>query len=107
MGQTGQTSNDSRDIKNYIQDVNLLYSRDDKFLGHFTHGGNINIQRQYLNHSPTRKIYFSKFSHKTESAIAQIVIVHGFTCSSNFVEVVESHPVVHQVGKEGVYCVYL
>lgn len=80
-------SNDSRDIKPVIQDMNLLFIKDDKFLGEFNADKKVIVERSYLDHTPTRRIYFTKVSQKYKPAKAQLVIVHGFAASSNFVEV--------------------
>lgn len=74
-------------MKNIIQDINLLYNKDDKFLGEFAYDKHIVLERKYLDHTNTRRIYFTKIYNRHRNAKAQIVIVHGFTSSSNFVEV--------------------
>lgn len=69
----------------------MLYSKDDKFFGTFRHENSIIVERGYLNHTPQRRVYWSKLSHRSKPALCQVVIVHGFYCSSNFVEVRSPH----------------
>ena len=65
----------------------MLYSKDDRFCGTFRHDNSIVIERSYLSHTPQRRVYWSKLSHRKNPAKCQVVLVHGFYCSSNFVEV--------------------
>lgn len=67
--------------------MNLLFIKDDKFIGEFDATKKVMIERYYIDHTPTRRTYVSKVFHKYKPAKAQLVIVHGFTSSSNFIEV--------------------
>ena len=82
----GGGSQDSRDLKNYIEDVNLIYSKDDKFIGTFNHDKQVVIERKYLEHTPQKRLYYTKVYPKNKTLKLQLIIVHGFTCSSNFME---------------------
>ena len=74
------------DHQNIINDINLKYSRDDKFLGTFREGKVI-LQREYLSHSDDLSIYTTKVFHRSKAPVAQIIFVHGWASSSNFLEV--------------------
>lgn len=65
----------------------MLFIKDDKFLGEFNVDKKTVVERSYLDHTPTRRIYFTKVYQKYKPAKAQLVIVHGFAASSNFIEV--------------------
>lgn len=93
-----------QDKNSYINDINLMFSRDDKFIGNFSYGKNISLERSYIESNqsnpktPTESskktysqqhhsIYFTKIYHNRKTIKAQLVMLHGFTSSSNFVEV--------------------
>lgn len=71
---------------NGVNDLNLKYSRDDTFLGTFREGKVI-LQRFYIEHTKTTRIYATKLFHRSKAPVAQMIFVHGWACSSNFLEV--------------------
>ena len=82
---------DKKDLKNLAVDINLLYIKDDKFIGSFEHEGGIVVDRSYVDHTPQRRTYWTKVSSKRKNPKGQLIILHGFTHSSNFIEVGPSH----------------
>jgi hypothetical protein len=73
--------------KKFTQDPNIYFSREDKFLGKFKWKKGLIVTRKYLEHTPSTKIYHTQIHSKKVRQVAQIIIIHGWASSSNFIEV--------------------
>lgn len=47
---------------------------------------NVVIKRDYLDHSSTLKLYHTRINSRVLRPVSQLIIVHGWASSSNFIE---------------------
>lgn len=70
----------------FSKSYNIMFSRDDKFIGKFNLEEDIVIKREYLSHTPYLKVYHTRIHSKKQRPTCQLAIIHGWASSSNFIE---------------------
>lgn len=81
--QTLSLNND--DPKEEIDDFNQIFKN--QFIGEFHTDRNFKIIRAYINQNTLDRIFYTRFEPTARAARANILIVHGYGHSGNFLEV--------------------
>lgn len=71
----------------FSKDPGIYFSREDKFEGKFEWKNGLILKRGYLQHTPWTKIYHTRIHSRRVAPVAQVVVIHGWASSSNFVEI--------------------
>ena len=75
------------ELENFSLDPGIYFSREDKFIGRFTWKNRLQLKREYLEHYTGTSIYHTRIQSTKVQSVAQIVVIHGWASSSNFVEI--------------------
>lgn len=80
-------SNETSRPTKFNKDPSIYFSREDKFEGKFEWKNGLILKRGYLKHNDYIKIYHTRIHSRKVTPVAQIVVIHGWASSSNFVEI--------------------
>jgi hypothetical protein len=75
----------NEDPKEEIEDFNQIFKN--QFIGEFHTDRNFKIIRAYINQNTLDRIFYTRFEPVGRTARANILIVHGYGHSGNFLEV--------------------